>query len=276
MFKNYLRSLTLALAIFSLSGCGIIDMIYLPPAEDTAQEIFEAGNDAMSEKNYVRAVELYNKLRDTYPFSPYTVDAELALADAYYLDEEYVLAAETYKDFESLHPRHDATPYVIYQTGMSLMKQFRSIDRATTILQEAHEYFARLQQVYPDSPYAKDAGEKMHTCRRLMAEHELYIADVFWHMEKYGPAWRRYEYVSENFPDVPEVASHDQGKVPGGVPLLQGRARPPDPRKAAGQLAKLVHLAVRTKSPSGFLVLQEMNFHSRFPGCAPVLREPAH
>ena len=84
MFKNYLRSLTLALAIFSLSGCGIIDMIYLPPAEDTAQEIFEAGNDAMSEKNYVRAVELYNKLRDTYPFSPYTVDAELALADAYY------------------------------------------------------------------------------------------------------------------------------------------------------------------------------------------------
>ena len=194
MFKNYLRSLTLALAIFSLSGCGIIDMIYLPPAEDTAQEIFEAGNDAMSEKNYVRAVELYNKLRDTYPFSPYTVDAELAL------------------DFESLHPRHDATPYVIYQTGMSLMKQFRSIDRATTILQEAHEYFARLQQVYPDSPYAKDAGEKMHTCRRLMAEHELYIADVFWHMEKYGPAWRRYEYVSENFPDVPEVASHAKEK----------------------------------------------------------------
>ncbi|WP_418503583.1 outer membrane protein assembly factor BamD, partial [Desulfovibrio sp.] len=129
-----------------------------------------------------------------------------------YLDEEYVLAAETYKDFESLHPRHDATPYVIYQTGMSLMKQFRSIDRATTILQEAHEYFARLQQVYPDSPYAKDAGEKMHTCRRLMAEHELYIADVFWHMEKYGPAWRRYEYVSENFPDVPEVASHAKEK----------------------------------------------------------------
>ena len=63
------------------SGCGIIDMIYLPPAEDTAQEIFEAANDAMADKNYVRAVELYNKLRDAYTFSPYTVDAELSLAD---------------------------------------------------------------------------------------------------------------------------------------------------------------------------------------------------
>lgn len=80
MPKKLLRSFVLAVCMFAVSGCGIIDLIYLPPAEDTAQEIFEAANDAMSEKNYVRAVELYNKLRDNYPFSPYTVDAELSLA----------------------------------------------------------------------------------------------------------------------------------------------------------------------------------------------------
>ena len=137
MHKKLLRSILLAMSMLMVSGCGIIDMIYLPPAEDTAQEIFEAANDAMSEKNYVRAVELYNKLRDSYPFSPYTIDAELSLGDAYFLDEEYELATESYKDFESLHPRHEAIPYVLYQTGMSLMKQFRSVDRATTELQEA-------------------------------------------------------------------------------------------------------------------------------------------
>lgn len=212
MHKKLFRHILLFACIFALSGCGIIDMIYLPPAEDTAQEVFEAANDAMSEKNYVRAVELYNKLRDTYPFSPYTIDAELSLADAYYLDEEYILAAETYKDFESLHPRHEAIPYVLYQTGMSLLKQFRSIDRATTELQEAYDCFDRLRQTFPDSPYAKSAGEHMMTCRKLMAEHELYIADVFWHMKKYGPAWHRYEYVAETFNDVPDVAEHAKEK----------------------------------------------------------------
>ncbi|MBD5538840.1 MAG: outer membrane protein assembly factor BamD, partial [Desulfovibrio sp.] len=161
MAKKLLRCFLLALSLGVLSGCGIIDMIYLPPAEDTAQEIFEAANEAMSEKNYVRAVELYNKLRDNYPFSPYTIDAELSLGDAYFLDEEYDLAAETYKDFEALHPRHEAMPYVLYQMGMSLMKQFRSIDRATTELQEAYDCFSRLQQTYPDSPYAKSAEENM-------------------------------------------------------------------------------------------------------------------
>ncbi|BAV91835.1 outer membrane protein assembly factor BamD [Candidatus Desulfovibrio trichonymphae] len=212
MYKKFFCCLVVAMSIFTVAGCGIIDMIYLPPAEDTAQEIFEAANDAMSEKNYVRAVELYNKLRDTYPFSPYTLDAELSLADAYFLDEEYELAAESYKDFKSLHPRHQAIPYVLYQTGMSLMKQFRSIDRATTELQEAYDYFNRLCQTYPDAQHVKSADEHMLECRKLMAEHELYIADVFWHMKKYGPAWRRYDFIVNNFTDVPDVANHAKEK----------------------------------------------------------------
>ncbi len=208
MPDKLIRGLIAIICVTFLAGCGIIDMLYLPPAEDTAQEIYEAANEEMSEKNYVRAVELYNKLKDTYPFSPYTIDAELSLGDAYFLDEEFELAGETYKDFEALHPRNEAIPYVLYQTGMSLLNQFRSIDRATTELQEAYEYFDRLQQTFPDSPYTTSARENMQECRRLMAEHELYIADVFWHMGKYGPAWRRYVYVEENFQDVPEVAEH--------------------------------------------------------------------
>lgn len=212
MLKSALRSFYLAFLALSLTGCGIIDMFYLPPAEDTAQEIFEAANDAMSEKNYLRAIELYNKLRDAYPFSPYTIDAELSLGDAYFLDEEYELSAEAYKDFEALHPRNEAIPYVLYQTGMSLLKQFRSIDRATTELQEAYDYFDRLRQSFPDSPYSESAAENMTLCRKLIAEHELYIAEMFWHMDKYGPAWRRYEYVAENYADIPEVAEFAQEK----------------------------------------------------------------
>lgn len=212
MADKFFRFGLLAILFIGLSGCGIIDMIYLPPAEDTAQEIYEAGNEAMSEKNYVRAVELYNKLRDTYPFSPYTIDAELSLGDAYYLDEEYELATESYKDFEALHPRNEAIPYVLYQTGMSLLRQFRSIDRATTELQEAYDYFDRVRQAYPNTPYAESAAEHMLVCRKLIAEHELYIGDVFWNMGKYGPAWRRYEFVAENFSDVPEVAEHAREK----------------------------------------------------------------
>ena len=77
------------------------------------------------------------RLKDNFPFSPYTVEAELALGDAYYLDERYPEAAESYKDFESMHPRHEAIPYVLYQVGMSDLKSFISVDRPTTAVQES-------------------------------------------------------------------------------------------------------------------------------------------
>ena len=208
----YFRHLVLALCLSLLSGCGLIDYFFLPPPEDTAQELYEGATDAMRDKNYSQAVEYYSKLKDNYPFSPYTVEAELALGDALFLNEKYTEAADAYKDFESLHPRHEAIPYVLYQIGMSDLKSFTSVDRSTTAAAESIEYFKRLQETYPESEYALKAAPEIANARRIIAEHELYLGDVFWNMKQYGPAWRRYTYIVDNFPDVPEVQDHARQK----------------------------------------------------------------
>lgn len=96
-----------------LSGCGLIDEYFLPVSEDTVQEIYENGNDAMRAGEYAKAAESYARIKDDYPFSPYAVEAELSLADAYFLNKKYAEAAEAYRDFETLHPRHSAIPYVL-------------------------------------------------------------------------------------------------------------------------------------------------------------------
>ena len=209
----YFRHLVLVAWVLLLPGCGLIDYFFLPPPEDTAQELYEGANDAMHEKNYAQAAQYYSKLKDNFPFSPYTVEAELSLGDALFLDEKYVDAAEAYKEFESLHPRHEAIPYVLYQVGMSDLKSFISVDRPTTSTQEALEYFGRLRETYPNSEYAEKAAEQMTNCRRLIAEHELYLGDVFWNMNNYGPAWKRYTYIVDNFSEVPEVSEHAKEKA---------------------------------------------------------------
>ena len=91
---------------------------------------------------------------------------------------------------------------------MSSLKTFISIDRPTTSIQEAYEYFQRVQETFPDSPYAEAAVNEMKACRLIMVEHELYIANVFWNMGKYGPAWKRYTFILENFSDVPSVSEY--------------------------------------------------------------------
>lgn len=210
--RTVIRLLLIAAMSLCLSGCGIIDYIYLPVSEDTAQELFEAGNDAMREKNYASAIDYYTKLKDTYQFSPYAIEAELSLADAYFLDEEWLAAIDAYKEFESLHPRHEAIPYVLFNIGMASKNMYLSIDRPITPIDDAYSYFKRVNESYPDSEYAERAHELMLECRRLMAEHELYIADFYFRMGKYGSAWLRYKDLVENFKDVPEIYAHAEGK----------------------------------------------------------------
>ncbi|MBQ8665252.1 MAG: outer membrane protein assembly factor BamD [Mailhella sp.] len=196
----------------SLSGCAFIDQYFLPPAEDTVQEVFEAGKDAMREKNYKQAAIYFNRIKDEHPFSPYALQSELALADAHFLNEEYWLAAEAYRDFETLHPRHEAIPYVLYQLGQSLRNTYTSIDHSAKEVSEAVEYFTRLQQEYPDTEYGRQAADQILACRRTLAQREIFIANVFWGMENYKAAYTRFQHVVKTYPDVKEEAEYARTK----------------------------------------------------------------
>ena len=210
--RTLTRFMIAAVLVINLSGCGILDTFYLPVSEDTAQELFEAGNDAMRDKNYAAAIDYYTKLKDTYQFSPYAIEAELSLADAYFLDEEWVAAIDAYKEFENLHPRHEAIPYVLFNIGMASRHTYRSIDRPITPIDDAYSYFKRINEAYPDSEYTEKSREMMLECRRLMAEHELYIADFYYRIGKFGSAWLRYKDLVDNFKDVPEIYAHAEEK----------------------------------------------------------------
>ena len=198
----------LAIVLLSLTGCMWIDSYFLPPPEDTAQELFEAGMDAMGEKDYDDAQDYFTKLKDRFPFSPFAMKGEMALGDAYYLDEEYLLALEAYKEFEALHPTNEEIPYILYQIAGSNINMFKTIDRRQENINEALEYLYRLVETYPQSQYAESAKEQIVRSRRILAEHEVFMADFFWRTEQYGPAWHRYRYVVENFSDITDLRDY--------------------------------------------------------------------
>ncbi|WP_319466577.1 outer membrane protein assembly factor BamD [uncultured Pseudodesulfovibrio sp.] len=195
-------------ALWLASGCALIDRYFLPPPEDTAEELYEAGMDAMGEKEYYDAQGYFNKLKDRFPFSPFALKAELALGDAYFLDGDYLLALDAYKEFEALHPSSEEIPYILFQIGNTNYHMFESIDRRQENIKEGLEYFYRLEETYPNSQYADGARDLIVKSRRILAEHEVYMADFFWRTEQYGPAWHRYQYVVENFSDVPDLRDY--------------------------------------------------------------------
>jgi outer membrane protein assembly factor BamD len=207
MPKRYFAALLLLLMPL-MSSCGLIDYYFLPPPEDTAQELFESGMDYMKEKRYGRAAENFLKLKDRYPFSPLTPKAEIALGDAYFMDVKYPEAVESYKEFESLHPSSPEIPYVLFQMGLANLNQFRTIDLRQDNVKEALEIFYRLEESHPNSPYTKATKEYIYKGRKILAEHEIFVADFFWRTSQFGPAWHRYLFVLENYGDVAEYKDY--------------------------------------------------------------------
>lgn len=210
--KNLRRIILVAFCAFSLtaplSGCTIFDAWLLPQPEMTAQDLFEAGNESMLNKRYAWSAHYFKQLKDNFPFSPYVLEAELSLADSYFLDEEWYMAIDAYKEFEAMHPRHSAIPYVLYQIGQSCINSYTSIDRPPTLIHEAMSYYQRLIDSFPGDEYAENAEDKIQECRRILAQYEIFMGDFYFRAERYRSAWMRYQNVLRDYSDILDLAEY--------------------------------------------------------------------
>jgi outer membrane protein assembly factor BamD len=197
--------LLLTTGFLLVSGCATInsaiDDIFIENKgmEKNADQLVSEGSAAFMAGNYKEAVKAYTDLRDWYPFSKYTILAELKIADAHFELKEYTDAIFSYEEFEKLHPRNDAIPYVVYRKALSWFNQIDTVDRDHTPANKSLSQFARLMDQYPDSPYAEDAEEKIEKCIGSIANHELYVANYYLKAKKYKAALKRYEYLVEHF-----------------------------------------------------------------------------
>lgn len=202
MYKKMQGFTIVLICLVFLSGCSTMHSLFIGKPKDTAKELFQAGNKAMQEKDYTDAIDYFKKLKKEFPFSPYTEKGSLRLADAYYQEGRLIEAEKSYKDFESLHPGSEKITYVLFRIGLCNFKRFRAIDLPLTYTREALQYFQRVRQSYPTSEYAKQAKSYIKKSKTYLVRHEIYVADFYWNTKKYLAAWKRYEYVVQNYKDM--------------------------------------------------------------------------
>lgn len=159
-----------------------------PELAAEAMESFDAGR-------YQKAITTFNKLRDWYPFDKLTTLAEFKIAEAHFNMKEYEEAIMAYEEFERLHPRNEAIPYVLNQIALCYFNQIDTVDRDQNNAKAAIQAFARLTRQFPDSEYAKDAAEKSLECLKSIAGHEVYVGRFYYKSKHYKGAIGRFETV---------------------------------------------------------------------------------
>ena len=195
---RYSRLLIILVVVLTASGCALFET----RENRTALELAQEGMANYDSGNYAKAIDRFETLKDWYPFSKYAMLAELKIADAHYHRQEFEDAILAYEEFENLHPRNEAIPYVIYQIGRCYFDRMDTIDRDQSTAIKAIEVFQRLIQQFPDDIYAKRAGHHLTEALKTIAGHEFYVGMFYFKNKRYKAALNRFESVVTDYLDT--------------------------------------------------------------------------
>jgi outer membrane protein assembly factor BamD len=201
--SNALCRLALGLLLTVLGGCGWFSSDTKKELEGSGDALIQEGLDAYQRKKYEKAVEAFQTLKDRYPYSQYAILAELKLADSYYLNKDYELAAASYKEFERLHPANEVIPYIIFQQGMSYFKQMPTVDRDQSRTTLAVQEFNRLIKSFPQSEFVTQAKANRDEALKNLILHEFLIGEFYFKKGECRAALGRFDYIDKHYPDIP-------------------------------------------------------------------------
>jgi len=217
LFKNrhfVVYSLAFIL-LLSLTGCSKFNLLsslgFNTKPEESAQALAMKGLDNFEHGKYYKAKESFEALLSRFPFSEYSLLAELKAADSNYYLGNYEESVLQYMDFEEHHPTNEAIPYVMFQIAMSYYKQIGTIDRDAENSNKAIYSFSRLLRAFPDSPYKDEATARIKAARNFLAIHEYYVASFYERTGGYKQAEARLEYLLKEYPE--SIISHQAEKL---------------------------------------------------------------
>jgi outer membrane protein assembly factor BamD len=186
-------------------------------ADWTAERFFTEAKQALNEKQYDRAVRLYEKLEARYPFGQYATQAQLDIAYAYYKNDEPDSAIAAADRFIKLNPTHKNVDYayylkalVNYNRDIGFIDRFLPTDpsqRDPGSALESYKEFEELIRRFPNSQYVEDAKQRIIALRNNLALYEIHVADFYMRREAYLAAARRCAVVIREYQKTQAVPS---------------------------------------------------------------------
>lgn len=183
--------------------------------DETPQQIYQRGKEALQDKSYSEAIKRFEALDVQYPFDAETESAQLYLIYAYYKKDEYALTVAAADRFIRLHPTHPHIDYAYYLRGladyyqnMGVVERFFNVDLATrdlTQMQKSYRDFDELASRFQNSVYTPSAHQYMIYLRNMMANHELQVAQYYYNRGAYVAAANRASDLVMHYQGAPSV-----------------------------------------------------------------------
>lgn len=205
----FLASLSFGL-VSSLPGCAGSAV-----SENDPAALMQDAEEDIKGDHFQLALDKLRSIKNKFPYSKYSLEAQLRMADVYFMQEAFPEAAAAYESFADLHPKHEKVPYALFRAGKSyLMDSPDLAARDLTSAQKAVDAYTEFLRRFPQSPDATGAKEDVIRLRNQLAEKELYVGNFYFKRSGFRAAKLRYQKVLELFPES-EAAKEAKEKLSG-------------------------------------------------------------
>ena len=239
-FRPVPRSLPWLALLLVFAGAGCASTIKSAgPTEYSvsARQNYERGMKKLDKEDWTEAAKFFSFVKARFPYSKYSVLAELRLADTMLGGGAQLEAIDAYKQFMKFHPTHEMVTngYAAYRIGDAYARMLPSdwflippsyeMDTSSTI--DALRELGLFIETYPTSEYLPKVQKMRYKCARLLAAHEWYVANFYWKRDRPMGTVLRLRTLLDKYPEVgyDEEALWRLGRAYGRV------NRPEDARK---------------------------------------------
>ena len=202
--------------------------------QSSAELYYQEAKEALVEGKCYRAQQLFQNLLSDFPGSHLVDEAQYGLGQAYFCDEDYVMARFEY---ERLLNEYPASPFVDeagYQVAMCHYHESRDIHHDQDETLQAIRQFSRFVEDFPGSVRTADAEARIRELRNRLAAKSLMIAENYLKWKNYASARLYCEELLKERQDSDSVylaryvlarAKHGMGDLEDALDDLLGLAR---------------------------------------------------
>jgi outer membrane protein assembly factor BamD len=172
---------------------------------DPVATLYNKGLADLQTGSYNSATKNFAEVERQYPYSKWATKAIIMQSYAFYQRSSYDDAINAANRFITLHPGSMDAPYAYYLVALSYYEQIKDVQRDQTTTQKALDALDEVQQRFPDTPYAKDAAEKMQLAKDHLAGKEMDVGRYYLKHGSYLAGINRFKRVVTEYQTTSQV-----------------------------------------------------------------------
>jgi outer membrane protein assembly factor BamD len=131
----------------------------------------------------------------------YSKDAQFYLAESYYEDKQYILAASEYQRFISYYPRDEKREEVEYKLAMCYYQQSPRYRLDQSPTRRAIELFQLFNTKYPDSELVIESADRIDELRNKLARKAYEAGEFYLRTNRYKASSIYFDQVIDQYPE---------------------------------------------------------------------------